>query len=240
MNDWPKEKRPNSRLFVFGPSQSWTIPMVCGVAVQLNRHLPGIFLIASKLPGVSSTYELYDFLVLEFTPYQATLAPFEGESILIFICLSMGTVCSTFYILHCCCCLAQLIFGRCFHVTGFFHWQPPEASNVFIERENQTSRMEASNQSHCFVHEKNMICTLETFFWACDRSRSEVDILVHVPNFQHSRILEYVKKSSETVDIFLKTALFLIFYFFRSELCCSEALQKYASVAASRLRSRKK
>ena len=67
-----------------------------------------------------------------------------------------------------------------------------------------------------------------------------MDILVHVPNFQHSRILEYVKKNSETVDIFLNTALFLNFYFFRSESCGSEALQKYASVAASRLRSRKK
>ena len=32
---------------------------------------------------------------------------------------------------------------------------------------------------------KNMIYTLDTFFWACDRSHSEVDILVHVPNFQH-------------------------------------------------------
>ena len=85
-----------------------------------------------------------------------------------------------------------------------------------------------------------MIYTLETFFWACDRSHSKVDILVHVPNFQHSRILEYVKKSSETVDLFLKTALFQNFYFFCSELCGSEALQKYASVAASRLRSRKK
>ena len=89
MNDWPKNKRPNSRLFFFGPSQSWTIPMVCGVAVQLNRHLPGIFLITSKLPGVSSTYELHDFLVREFTPNQATLAPFAGENILIFICLSL-------------------------------------------------------------------------------------------------------------------------------------------------------
>ena len=95
-------KRPNSRHFFFGPSQSWTIPMVCGVAVQLNRHLPGVFLIASKLPGVASTYELHDFLVREFTPNQATLAPFAGESILIFICLSLGTVCSTFHILHCC------------------------------------------------------------------------------------------------------------------------------------------
>ena len=67
-----------------------------------------------------------------------------------------------------------------------------------------------------------------------------MDILVHVPNLQHSGIPEYVMKSSETVDLIMKTALFLNFYFFRSELCGSEALQKHASVAASRLRSRKK
>ena len=61
-----------------------------------------------------------------------------------------------------------------------------------------------------------------------------MEILVHEPNLQHSGILEYVKKKAEAVDLFLKTALFLNLIFFRSELCDSEALQKYASVAASR------
>ena len=82
--------------------------------------------------------------------------------------------------------------------------------------------MEASNQSHRFVHKK-IRCTLWRRFWACDRSHSGVDILVHVPNLQHLGIPEYVKKSSETVYLFLKTALFLNFYFFRSESCGSDA-----------------
>ena len=66
-----------------------------------------------------------------------------------------------------------------------------------------------------------MIYTLQTFFWACDRSHSGVEILVHVPNLQHSGIPEYVMKKAEAVDLFLKTALSLILHFFSSELCDS-------------------
>ena len=99
--------------------------------------------------------------------------------------------------------------------------------------------MEASNQSHRFVHEKYDIHVGDIFLGMrpesqlCGHSRAPALFAA----LRNSRICE---ESSETVDLFLKNALFLNFYFFRSELCGSEALQKYASVAASRLRSRKK
>ena len=46
-----------------------------------------------------------------------------------------------------------------------------------------------------------------------------MDILAHVPNLQHLGIPEYVKKSSETVDVFLTTAVFLSFCIFSSANC---------------------
>ena len=63
-------------------------------------------------------------------------------------------------------------------------------------------------------------------------SHSRVEILVHLPNLQHSGIPEYVKKKAEAVDLFLKTALFLNLIFFSQRivrfrsaakicLCCS-------------------
>ena len=77
-------------------------------------------------------------------------------------------------------------------------------------------------------------------FWACDRSHSGVEILVHVPNLQHSGIPEYVKEKAEAVDLFLKTALFLNLIFFSQRIVRFRSAAKYASVASSRLRSRKK
>ena len=188
MNDCSKEKRPNRRLF-YKPEPLMNDSNGLWGCYATESALAWYFL-RLKYPKLHRRTSFTIFLSENSLPTKPRCRRWQVKHPHIYLYF----VGHCLFILHCCC-LAQLIFGLCFHLTEFFHWQPPEVCNG-LHRMKFYKQNGSLKPVSSFCAWKNMIYTLETFFWACDRSHSGVEILVHVPSLQHSGIPEYVKKKT--------------------------------------------
>ena len=129
-----RRKKDQTEGFSTGPSLSWTIPMVCGAAMQLNRHLPGIFCVLNTRSYIYVRATRFSCLRIHSLPSHVVAV--GRWNILIFICISLGTVCSY-------CIVAVLLnwfLDSAFTWQNFFTDNLRKSAMVFIEW-NLTSRM---------------------------------------------------------------------------------------------------